>query len=1288
MLGYLNFSEGRPDVRFQKQLNEAYVYLQGQGVPDVHCELRRCLDLKLAELRAQGSAAFSDSAQVEAMLRLVWDEVLPAYRGHHADLLFHLADAQLIRPFFLARVCEAVLVQRAPWEETDRIVAGALRRLNDFVGHRPIAVLESRPVDEPYDRERVACVPLYLRGAGVACGRYHDLMVRALEILQATDAALLREAYFDPALLDELAVDPRAYDHSHPANKRPNYVFGEWDPHLIDQRGFYRRYVVRRVVLEAILARIEQRGDKPEAELLFEGAAVLAGTILMAAGVSGAGPETHDSSVTLAKLIPRIARYRDAFYAALLEKAQGGHGERLRVEAAALRQPFAGARQHLNQYLAQHRATQLQQRHLAMVLAEMGYPEASRAEAKKIPAASVRMLSEISIRLTDGWQRVERGDLAGAAQQLPEVEDLLRRGIACGALVDPWNVLGFQGLYPLFHSVEDSVRDNRIDELVAAVEKSFGLYARVISEAAAAGEVFQSAGWASELRRLAAWWDRFATVEVADVQRVHGGEAATSAENVARALAAWKQRGQAAADLAFWRQHLDNFNSPKAFALVVEALLRKHDHRAAMALLTTWLSQAEQVPLEEGEHSFALLALRWLLGVSTQTETDPRPLVQRFFDLLEVNADEYWPVPRLELASAAEAGENGEDDESIYGAAYDEMTYKDSSADGNEGDTLEGSGRRLDFDLEHDSERLEKRLKFQSALARMWNVASHVTAPGEGSAAEVARSFQEARQGWLNQARGNYQRLLSLLDAIHDQAIPEPSGSVDSIVEYDRQRTLKDRLLNLTIATCLEMSLAVAAMQRASGQPPSLEALKGRPAWEPVILQLEQALGRGEPDPARQLLARFLRHFQTEPLTYTPLMNGGHPRQVLRAVTAQTLLRALATNLPRLGLLRETYLLTATAHAMEKSQQLQGPRMTEFDRLFHAACQAVIEAVVHSTAQWPQELDVDASLVRTLQSVLEPFWELWIDHSKTLRLSTLEVLAREDEWVALRNFVRRYGGDLFTVRFLTPANMRGVLHRGVGAYLDYLRDQEEPNGPPVRLIADLGKEISREDAEQQLRVVLQALVENYEEFRDYAATAASSDYGENLYMLLDFLRLKASYDRHAWHLRPLVMAHEVLVRRGKHEAARIWQKKFALNARKPAEGHLQELARLERVYGIRLRTVADHLEEQFVKPLTLDRLCALVEPAVQEAKEAPDGQAFSRFREALAPFAANTTGVGLDVPHWLRRLQAEVHRVRAARAPAAELAESLFRVPRRALSFEELQRQLPPWNQALLTDES
>src|SRR5262249_56708803 len=110
----------------------------------------------------------------------------------------------------------------------------------------------------------------------------------------------------------------------------------------------------------------------------------------------------HDSHATLAALLPRIARYRDAFYEQLIERVGGQHAERLRRERDTTRQPFGAARQHLNGYLARHRATQMQQRYLALLLAEMGYPEATRAEAARIPAAAVRLLSEGISRPTAG----------------------------------------------------------------------------------------------------------------------------------------------------------------------------------------------------------------------------------------------------------------------------------------------------------------------------------------------------------------------------------------------------------------------------------------------------------------------------------------------------------------------------------------------------------------------------------------------------------------------------------------------------------------------------------------------------------------------------------------------------------------------------------------------------------------------------------------------------------------------------------------------------------------------
>src|SRR5207248_4003173 len=104
---------------------------------------------------------------------------------------------------------------------------------------------------------------------------------------------------------------------------------------------------------------------------------------------------------------------------------------------------------------------------------------------------------------------VERGELAEAARLLPEVEELLTRGIDCGALADPWNVLGFQGLFPVFTSREDAVRDQRVHELVGAVERLFTLHARVLSEAAARGDKSLVESVSAGMTQLATWWDRF-----------------------------------------------------------------------------------------------------------------------------------------------------------------------------------------------------------------------------------------------------------------------------------------------------------------------------------------------------------------------------------------------------------------------------------------------------------------------------------------------------------------------------------------------------------------------------------------------------------------------------------------------------------------------------------------------------------------------------------------------------------------------------------------------------------
>ncbi|MBI1913392.1 MAG: hypothetical protein HYS12_01335 [Planctomycetes bacterium] len=1316
LLGYLNFSDGRPDPRWQKQLHDAFAFLADRGAAHPWDALRRWLASRLETLHTGGSAAFRDVAQARTVLDL-FAQVLPAYREHHADLLAHQTEDDLFQPFFLVRVFEAILTQLSTSAPGPQIVGEVLTRLNDFVGYRPLPVLETKPRGEPYPHERLRPVPLFLRGAGVARGRYHEVLRMALDLLADTDSDLLQAAHFDLELLDEFALDVRAYDHGHPVNRR--------------------------------LSRLDQPGERDPDELLFEAAAVLAGTVLMAAGISGWGPGAHDSSQTLAVLMPGIARYRDLFYQQLLAKMSGPHADRLRQEQALTRQPFGAARQHLNGYLARHRAVQLQQRYLALLFAEMGYPEASRAEARRIPTPSVRFLSEILSRGSTGHREVEHGRLREAARVLPEIEELIRRGIDCGALADPWNVLGFQGLFPLSPAQEDSLRDPRLDELVQVVEQTFHLYGRASSEAAAAGDKPLVEQLLAGMRRLAAWWDPYATVEVSDMGRVHGAEAAESATHVATALGRWQERG-GEADLAFWRRHLDTFRTPKAFALVVDALLRKEDYRAAMALLVNWVGQAEQVPLEEGPHSFHNLALRWLLGVthdgSRPSALGPRPekeggealgpkaesrkpkadlgLAQKFFDYLEANAEDYWQVP---LVAYDDSEMEDQEEEDLFGAAYEDVTYKDSTGGEDEGEVL-GARPREEFDLEHDAERLERRLRFLSTVARLWVIAaraatSEESEEGAGRGPELAQgpsrdsgSGALSMPAWLATARENLDRLLALMDALHNHPIPAAQGDYDALVEYDRRRVLKEQLVYAAIGTCLDMTMAVGALtgaalkdeggrmkdeqeQKSASDSSFIPHPSSLAGWGPFAIRLERALFRGDVAVARTALAEFVERFRDEPLLFTPLSDGGEPRQILRVRVAQSILRVLLFNLPRLGLLRETYELMKTARAMEQNHPPEGRGVTEFGQYFQAGFVEAVENVVTSAGEWGPGFE-DAKLAALLERLTAPFLALWVEHSHGVQISSTEGLGDEADWERLRAFVRRYGSGLFHARFMTLANLRGVLHRGVAAYLDYLKREPDPLRP-LLLVEDLGRTLSREEAARRLEFVLRCVVENYEEYKDYNATTSQSDYGENLHVLLDFLRLKAGYERHAWEFKPLVLAHEVLARRGRRAAAVLWERSFTQLTGGLARQYLERLAALERSRGVRLNTVGDRLNERFVKPLALDRLKALIEPAMRESRgevvgwwgsgegsrtpphhptTPPPHPSFARLQEELQAYTATPTGVGLDVPAWLRSLEAEVHRVQASQSTLAVLAEGFYRAPRRTLSLDELKRQLEEWD--------
>ncbi len=754
LAGYLNFSAGTSDPATLASWNQVYAAAsRGDPMsgPPAWLVVRDWLCETLATLQKE-QAAFQDSQQASRAIALLWSELLPAYLDFHRDLLFHQKPELLFNGFFMARAADALLSGGLDGDDAE-VVHAAIDRMDDFVGYRPVAILENRNC-QPYRHEFACPVPLYVKDAGVSAGPYHDIIALAMDALVHTDPNILRAASFDPERMTELSLDPRAYDFDHPVNRRPNYHFGGWDERSITQDGYYNRFVVRQVTLDALLNRLRDEPDLDRDELMVEAASVLAGTILMASGISGWGPGAHTSDITLGSLMKPIAAYRDAYYEDRLAQISGDHAKRLAGEQKLRRQPFGAVRQHLNAALAERRAAQLQHVQLARLYARMGYPDAATRQTDTVAAASARMMCRIDCVMTQGLRSIRAGDLDEAVKVPSVAFDLLQRAIECGALIDPWDILAFGGNFSLYPGPESGVHDSRVDDMLYLVEQLFGYTARVWSEAAARNDQTAYDEMETRYREMAEWWRVYAAHTVESIEAADPLESYESAKLVARALRLWHQGGAEAGNVAFWAPHADLFDSPRAYSLVISALLEREDFVPAMALLVHWLSNADRVGLRLGGNSLPRLSERWLLRLRGSTENDGGfgepsidqsverdtsdvwPLVRKFFDYFEANAEEFWSAPQFVLGKPKSkprdwdreltAVDEDDDAKGLYDAAYEGMTYRDTTDDGNEGSVFEFGDEGSQDELEAESKRLIEHLNFMQSLARMWAVAADI----------------------------------------------------------------------------------------------------------------------------------------------------------------------------------------------------------------------------------------------------------------------------------------------------------------------------------------------------------------------------------------------------------------------------------------------------------------------------------------------------------------------------------------------------------------------------------
>ena len=207
------------------------------------------------------------------------------------------------------------------------------------------------------------------------------------------------------------------------------------------------------------------------------------------------------------------------------------------------------------------------------------------------------------------------------------------------------------------------------------MEQLFDASSAIMAEAAASGQQTIQNNVESKFGQLAEEWDTYATSTVTDLPAVRGHESLKAAQHVSKALSEWRTAGESAGDISFWRDHVVHFESPRSFAQVVHALLERNDEVAALGLLMQWLSLAEEMGLESGNHSMHSLLHRFLKTVMKNPDAEHQwQMMRRLFSFLEANAGVFWEVPSLvEFVDRHRNADNGDVDEQTDSLNLDQL---------------------------------------------------------------------------------------------------------------------------------------------------------------------------------------------------------------------------------------------------------------------------------------------------------------------------------------------------------------------------------------------------------------------------------------------------------------------------------------------------------------------------------------------------------------------------------------------------------------------------------------
>ncbi len=1271
ILGWMQLSEGKPSDKFRLSMAKAWSILKSEGTDPVWTRLLWWLDNEwnaLPRTLNKTTGIFTGPPVASAAI-LGAGIFIEATLKNKGILLGHPDQDVVAGPFWIPHLLE-YLVAILPPDEIPQssidtggmtladlpwlmpFIIRALRDFHDFVGYRPVPVLEMTQKVRVRNGERHRPGILWWPRVGVAPLPQAPLVKRTIYWLEHAPADILEESGFSLEALTELSLDLREYDHSLPAAQRPNHLFGEWDPERIDNKGRYCRMVVRAMILRLLWDQVDNPGPGDPLdrnERLEEGAILLAGVILMSAGVLGQGPESVDPTKSLSLIIPRIANYRDAFYGQVLTMLPISHKNRLEAEARLLKQPLGRVRQALNRSISSLRATQLQNRLLARLFGRLGLGELAQERIASIPVPSIRLMVEFE------------GLIQGLADDSnPPIDHyrwllrafrVLKKGVSCGAFADPWNLIGFQGLYPLGPAREDAIPDERQDELRWMVSSLLTECSRAYATASALPDKKMRLRFKDLLGRVSEWWSHFPPMGVDDPDHPDAGSEFRSALRVAKALGIWRAKGEATADLSFWKKVLSTLETGEAVAEIFHVLLAHGDLQGALAILIYWIDGFDTHSIAEGRTELTTLITLWEAAWeeqlpdenSAKDRAEHFKLYRRAIDWIDANLPEDAADNFIQDEIVENEGELGDIAEEKEWEENDEEEKEQWEEDDKNGGLDEGVPLS-DFPAEGALFDLGYHLgQFDGWV---WLLEQAVAKPYRMSLAHGSADAILSRAGQFR----------NLMVHIAKIEVPLPGTQVDSVLEFERCRALKFHSLESAGAILFRLEALLCLV----GSPrPEAGALELNDGFAPFLGLKPVDSKKGPPLPPAPSKRKSSKKKSTESsdshlgmvkewtsrligreLLHRPIAAGGDWQDWISNRMSLWFVQRTLMSMAGVGDFSGIVRFLIKAHQAELTSTLPAPRVSDFHHYFEIAFVESFRAVFRVVTDSSPGKVRSAGLFRGLMRLMERFRTIWLDQGRQTRLSVLDAV--DDRLMeSLRGFIRHFGRELFPARLMGYGNIRGTLDQGVEQYLAKLVKDRDPLDRS-KLLDELGSSISLEDAAGKLDLILRAVAESYDCFKDYKSTTTVSDYGENLHVLLDFLRIKAAFSREVWNRGPWYLLHREMLEAGLRSTLDDWIAEVMSEFRPIADKYLEKISELEQRHGIRLLTVRQEIEEGLWMPMENDSLHYHLQDLCEVKEEGNANEfkvGFDQFRKELAKWVDKPWGVGRDVPDWIRKLE-------------------------------------------------